>query len=144
MIFLDTNIWTYATIVQDPLKRRLAQKIIKTALTRDDFVISTQVISECANTLFRRGNKKMADVLGVVHWMESLPYVVNITPAIVKRAIEIKTLYGISFYDAQIIATAENSGCEYIISEDLSSTQTYADIACINPFINTPQWLIDR
>ncbi|MBR4416489.1 MAG: PIN domain-containing protein, partial [Victivallales bacterium] len=52
MYFLDTNILNYALLSQDTQKRKRALEILAQAFSSDDFVISTQVLSECANVLF--------------------------------------------------------------------------------------------
>ena len=60
--------------------------------------------------------------------------VVNQTPRIVARAVEIKSLYGISLQDAMIVAAAEKSGCGELLSEDLNDGQVYAGVRVRNPF----------
>ena len=60
--------------------------------------------------------------------------VVNQTPQIVARAVEIKSLYCISFQDAMIVAAAEKSRCGELLSEDLNDGQVYAGVRVRNPF----------
>ena len=61
--------------------------------------------------------------------------VVPISPAMVKRVVEIKVAYFISFWDASIISAAEYADCDVIYSEDLNSGQFYSGIKMQNPFI---------
>ena len=58
----------------------------------------------------------------------------DMTPSCVRRAVEIQALYGMQFFDAQMIAAAEASGCSKIISEDFNPGQTYCGIVAENPF----------
>jgi len=54
--------------------------------------------------------------------------------ALVKRAVEIKTAYKLSFWDSMIVSSAEYASCEIILSEDFNQRQLYAGIAIENPF----------
>ncbi len=53
---------------------------------------------------------------------------------LVSRAVEIQGIYGIQFYDAQIVAAAERLGCDRILTEDLNDGQEYCSIIALNPF----------
>ena len=134
VVFLDSNIWGYALIVQDPRKRAIAQRIISQAVREDGFAISTQVISECANVLFNKGKKDPQEIIGCINYMNQLELVVQVTTLIARRAVEIKALYGLQFYDAQIVAAAESVGCTELWSEDMGDGQNYCGVRCINPF----------
>ena len=54
-------------------------------------------------------------------FLEALKFipVVNQTPILVTRAVEIKALYGISLQDSMIVAAAESAGCDELLTEDL-------------------------
>ena len=49
-------------------------------------------------------------------------------------ALEIKGQYGIQFYDALMVAAAEASGCDEILTEDLNDGQIYCGVKAVNPF----------
>ncbi len=53
---------------------------------------------------------------------------------LVLRAVEIQGIYGIQFYDAQIVAAAERLGCDRILTEDLNDGQVYCSITAVDPF----------
>jgi predicted nucleic acid-binding protein len=42
--------------------------------------------------------------------------------------------YGISYWDAAIIAAAKTMGCRIVYSEDLNDGQTYDGVTVTNPF----------
>jgi predicted nucleic acid-binding protein len=54
--------------------------------------------------------------------------------ALVSRAVEIQGIYGIQYYDAQIVAAAERIGCDSILTENLNDGQMYCGIMAVNPF----------
>ena len=58
----------------------------------------------------------------------------EVTMDAVRNAMCIKEEYGIQYYDALIIATAEKLGCTEIVSEDLNDGQLYHGMAVVNPF----------
>ena len=134
MVFLDTNILNYALLSQDNQKRKHALEILALAFSGDDFVISTQVLSECANVLFKKGGMDAKTVSQCIEYLRQIENVIPVTIQIVTRAIEIKALYGLQYYDSQIIAAAEKAGCTEIWSEDLGDGQIYCGIHRINPF----------
>jgi predicted nucleic acid-binding protein len=53
---------------------------------------------------------------------------------LVRRAIRVRSEYGLHFYDGMIVAAAERGGCSRIWSEDLNAGQSYFGIAVENPF----------
>ena len=55
--------------------------------------------------------------------------------ALFNRAIEIRAGFGISYWDAAILAAAMMLGCEAVYSEDLSHEQDYDGVRVINPFL---------
>ena len=134
MVFLDSDIWSYAFLAQDAVKLERALELVNLAMTEEGYFISTQVISECINVLFRKGGYDAAHIFGCVNRMEQT-HVIQVTTAIARRAVEVKALYGLQFYDAQIIAAAESVGCDELWSEDMGDGQTYCGVRCINPFV---------
>ena len=135
MFFIDTNVLNYALLSQDEQKRKRALEILTRAFSGVDFAISTQVLSECANVLFKKGKMDARMVSQCIEYLKQIENVVPVTIQLVTRAIEIKALYGLQFYDSQIIAAAEQAGCTEIWSEDLGDGQIYCGIRCVNPFV---------
>ena len=134
MIFLDTNVLNYALLSQDIQKRKKAMKILAMALSSHDFAISHQVLSECANVLFKKGNMEASKVIQCLGYLQHIGNIVPLDIQIVKRAVEIKSLYGLQFYDAQIVAAAERAECSEIWSEDFGEGQVICGIRFQNPF----------
>ena len=50
-------------------------------------------------------------------------HVIQQSPAAIRRAVELKAAYQISFWDACIIATAAQTKCRVILSEDMNAGQ---------------------
>lgn len=133
MTFLDTNIAVYAVDSHDPLKHAIAAELIDAAVGEEGFRISAQVLFEFANICGKKLGCTPQETLKLLNVLSCIE-VVDQTPRIVARAVEIKSLYGISLQDAMIVASAEKSGCDEILSEDLNDGQIYAGVRVRNPF----------
>jgi predicted nucleic acid-binding protein len=132
--FLDTNVFVYAYDVSDRRKQRIAQDLVMKALA-GDIVASSQVLAEFSATLLHKLSPaaRPADVIAILEALAPIKLVAADNDTI-RRAIEVRTNYGIHFYDGMIIASAERGGCTRIWSEDLSSGQSYFGIVVENPF----------
>jgi len=135
MRFFDTNILVYAATDQDPRKRDIARELINHAIeVNHDGCISTQVLQEFCNTMFRKSLRTRKEIDGMLDYFREL-VASDVTIDIVRRAVEVKGEYGIQFYDALIVATAFKLNCLEIVSEDLNPGQTYCGMAVVNPFL---------
>ena len=134
MRFFDTNMLVYAATNQEPQKGDIARELIQHALEVDhDGVISVQVMTEFANVMKTRFNAAATEIDEWVSQFYPL-LVTEVTMDVVRNALYIKEEYGIQFYDALIVATAEKLGCHEIVTEDLNPNQTYRGMAVVNPF----------
>ena len=134
MRFFDTNILVYAATTQDERKRKKAIEVITHSLEQNHAgAISVQSMSEFAHALLL---KKLATPDEVDKWISFFyPLLATeVTMDIVRNAVAIMGEYGMQFYDAQIVATAEKLGCHEIVSEDLNEKQLYHGMAVVNPF----------
>ena len=135
--FLDTNVAVYAYDAAEPAKQAVAQRLLKHGILEEDSVISVQVLGEFFNAVTRRIRHPMtvAEASSAIDSIKVLP-VVDLDAQLVERAIETLRRYGISYWDALIIAAAERSGCKKLLTEDLNPGQRYHGIVVVNPFEN--------
>jgi predicted nucleic acid-binding protein len=54
------------------------------------------------------------------------------------HAVDIQQRHHISYWDAAIIAAAEELGAPTVYTEDLNHGQKFASITVVNPFLNIP------
>ena len=132
--FLDTNVFVHAYDPGDSRKQRIAQDLVRRALT-GDILTSTQVLAEFAATLLHKMEPaaRPEDVAAVLDALGPIRVVVP-DGDIVRRAVDVRAEYGVHFYDGMIVAAAERGGCERIWSQDLNAGQKYFGIAVENPF----------
>ena len=136
MRFFDTNILVYAASEQDVCKRDIARELIRHAIeVNHDGCISTQVLQEFCNTMYKKSLRTKEEIDGMLDYFREL-LATDVTIDLVRRAMAVKEEYGIQFYDALIVATASKLGCHEILSEDLNPEQTYCGMAVVNPFVH--------
>ena len=134
MRFFDTNILVYAATNQDERKSRIAREVVAHSIkVNHDGCISTQVLSEFANVMMGKLHHDRESVDGFLDYFREL-VASDVTIDLVRRAVAVKDEYGIQFYDALIVATADKLGCTEIVSEDLNDEQVYCGMAIVNPF----------
>ena len=133
--FLDTNVLVYAAAAaggdENEDKRACAIELIESV----DFGLSAQVLQEFYVTVTKKIDVPMSakDALAWIEELQVFPCV-SIGPSIVKIAIETSERYGISYWDAAIVASAQELGSKILYTEDLNHGQRYAGIDAVNPF----------
>ena len=132
MDFIDTNILVYANDSRERKKQKTCVELISAALRSHQGVVSSQVLSEYANVALTKLGQPPRVVRRQLEILSTMR-VVSLTPELIIRAIEIKDLYGLSFWDASIIAAAESARCERILSEDMNAGQVYCGVKMTNP-----------
>ena len=73
-------------------------------------------------------------VLRVLEKLRRYP-VLPVDEGVFWSALEIRKLYGISYWDSAILAAAIELGCGTVFSEDLGNGQIYAGVKVVNPFV---------
>lgn len=131
--FLDTNIIVYANDARNEGKQKRSLEIVAENMRSGTGVISTQVLQEYAHVALNKLHQRQDVILRQLVLLEGLE-VIRQSPALIRRSVEIKTSYQVSFWDACIISAAEHAKCDVILSEDLNSGQFYSGIAMKNPF----------
>ncbi len=132
--FIDTNVLVYAFDSSEPTKQQMALRAL--AKSGDRSVLSTQVLSE----FYVVATRTLADPLtpriaaDVIDQLSRLP-VVDTDTALVRSAIDISVRSQISYWDGLIVAAASASGCDRILTEDLSSGATINGVDIVNPFV---------
>jgi predicted nucleic acid-binding protein len=133
--FFDTNVFLYvvSAAAEDAAKREKAMALIAAC----DFAISVQVMQEFADAALRKKRLGITpeEVRNMLEELAGNYPVLSPTPSLVFRALELSRRYQIRYYDAAILAAAQELGCQTLYSEDLSHGQTYDTVQVINPFL---------
>ncbi len=128
--FLDTNVLVYAALQPDP--RSDAAR----ALLRAGGVISVQVLNEFANVARRKLRRPWPEVRHALAAVRALcPAPQPLTVATHEAALALAERTGYAVYDALILASALEAGCDILCSEDLQDGQVInGHLTIRNPF----------
>ncbi len=132
--FVDTNIWVYAVDDDEPQKQAQALEVLEPTAGRD-LVVSAQVLGEFWVVIRRKLADTLPeqDAIALVDRMRSLP-VVPFDGDLIAAAISNTRRWQVSYWDALILTAAEVSGCETVLSDDLSDGSSYGSVRVENPF----------
>lgn len=131
-VFLDTNLLVYAHTNVDPPKGARVQAVIKAGNT----VISTQILTETANVLYKKFRIPWGEISMVLDEMETHSGIHENTKETIQQACHLAERYGYSFYDSLVIASALATSCTLLYSEDMQHGQVIAEtLTIMNPFI---------
>ena len=134
--FIDTNVFVYAASSRgaESWKRLRAFEILDAA----EFATSAQVLQEFFVTVTRKMKHLMTteDALDWIQRIAERP-VVAVDVDVVMRATAIASRFQVSYWDAAIIAAAENVDAKTLYTEDLNHRQAYGSVTVINPFLST-------
>lgn len=132
-IFFDTNVLAYAQDHDAGEKRQRSRQLIADVVASGAGVVSTQVLQEFYVTATR---KMGVAPLAAKRVMQSFTIfeVVQVSPALIEKAIDRSVLSQLSFWDALIVTASASSGCTTIYSEDLNAGQMIDGVRIVNPF----------
>jgi predicted nucleic acid-binding protein len=142
LLFVDTNVLLYGVDDQDIAKRDGARAWIAACWTRRCGRLSTQVLNEFyvnARRKFRTAvsaGDARAEVRRYQHWQ---PWVID--HATVEIAWAVESRYQLHYWDALMVAAAQQQGCAALLTEDLQHNQLIDGVRILNPFIIGPEWL---
>lgn len=133
-VFIDTNVFLYA--ISD-----LAEEQEKTIRARDlllneSWGWSVQVAGEffvAATSPKRQFQLSPSQAAEFIKTWLNFP-TAAIGSSTLLRALEIQQRFGLSYWDAAIIAAASELECHTLYTEDLSDGQDYDGVVAINPF----------
>ena len=118
-IFLDTNILIYCYSSSNPNKQIKARAVASLPNT----VISTQVLKEFTNVLYKKLKLDWQDIRKELEELEESFIIHTNTATSIKNACNIADRYGFSFFDSLIISAALETGCNILYSEDMQDGQ---------------------
>ncbi len=142
-VFVDTNVLVYARDRSEPDKQQHAAEwmgnLWETGLGR----LSYQVLQEYYVTLTSKLNPPRStedareDVAALRAWNP-----IGIDHRTIESAWDVQDRYGYSWWDALIVAAALQSGCRYLLAEDLQTGQVIDTMTIISPFADDPEKIL--
>ena len=132
-IFIDSNVLIYAYSYSEPAKNEKAWEILK---EKDKIIISTQVIGEFVNALYKKHKVERKLVSAAANNLMKVFNFKLIYDETITKALYIFERYKYSYYDSLIIATAIENNCSVLYTEDMQDGQVIeGKLKIINPFL---------
>jgi predicted nucleic acid-binding protein len=136
VVFVDTNILVYAHDRDAGSKREKAAQALDRLWDERVGRLSAQVLQEFYVTATKKVSTSITRASAREVVSMYAPWVQHpTTPETILRATELAELAQVSFWDALIIASAEQAGAAQLYSEDLNSGQTIAGVKIVNPLM---------
>jgi predicted nucleic acid-binding protein len=127
--FLDTNVLLYLA-GSDAAKAARSE-----ALVEAGGVVSVQVLNELANVARRTMGLDWDQIHAMLATFRGLLAVRPLTVEVHEAGLALAERYGLSVYDAMIVAAALDAGCEVLWSEDMHHGLVVADrLRIVDPF----------
>ena len=134
--FVDTNVLVYAYDVTAGDKHSRARALVNELWDSREGYLSVQVLQEFFVTTTRKIPRPLGAPAAVqiiddlAHWHVHAPAASDVL-----AAIDIHQRTGASFWDAMILRSAKELGCQTLHTEDLNPGQEYEGVQVRNPFL---------
>lgn len=132
--FLDTNVLVYTLDETDEAKHRRAEQLVQRSIEMGTGCISYQVVQETLNVATRKLGFSAGDARTLLVCVLKPLWRVLPSGELYERGLTFHDRYGFSFYDSMIVASAVESGCTRLYSEDLQHGQRIQSLVIENPF----------
>ena len=130
--FIDSNVILYL-LSKDTKKADAAEAVL-----RAGGLISVQVLNEIANVALRKIGMSWVETNQFLASIRSLCAVESLTVETHDRGKDVAERYGLSVYDAMIVAAALLAGCTVLYSEDMQDGLVVdKQMRVANPFKST-------
>lgn len=132
--FLDTNVLVYMLDETDAGKRQRAEQLVQRSIEMGTGCISYQVVQETLNVVTRKLGFSTRDARALFADVLTPLWMVSPSGKLYERGLTFCGRYGFSFHDSMIVASAVESGCIRLYSEDLQHGQRIQSLTIENPF----------
>ena len=126
--FVDSNVVLYL-FSSDTVKADRAESLLQSG-----GLISVQVLNEVVSVCLRKIKMTWGEIDAVLKTLKSTCEVLPVTLASHEKAVGLAKRFQISFYDANIVATAILCGADTLISEDMQNGMSMESVTVVNPF----------
>lgn len=126
--FFDSNVILYL-LSGDVAKADRAQSLLAAGA-----VISVQVLNEVTSVCQRKLKMPWAEIDALLLAVKAACKVVPLTMASHEKAVELAKRYQLSFYDANIVASAIIAGAPALLTEDMHNGLLIDGLTLQNPF----------
>jgi predicted nucleic acid-binding protein len=134
--FFDSNVFIYFFDTTDSVKQTIATELVEKAIEAGNGCISFQVVQETLRVITGKLPRPATQEEAVLFMAHSLQPLWRVMPsaALYEKALQLRSRWKLSFYDALIVAAALEAGCKRLLSEDMQHGQRIEGLRIENPF----------
>lgn len=139
---MDTNVLIYGVDDRELVKRDRARAWLSECWRKQCGRLSTQVLNEFYVNVRRKFRGVLtedgarAEVRRYQTWR---PWTVD--HQTVESAWAVESRFGLNYWDALMVAAAQQQGCTILLSEDMQHNQQLDGVRVVNPFLVAPDAL---
>jgi predicted nucleic acid-binding protein len=131
--FVDTNVFVYRRHAEAGAKQARAAAVVDRLWREGDGRTSVQVLQEYYNVTTRKlllpPKEIRLSVRRLFAWRPLAP-----SSETFERAWALEHRHDLSYWDALVVAAAQESNCTHILTEDLQDGQHFDELVVVNPF----------
>lgn len=134
-VFVDTNVLVYARDASEPDKQPQALAWVDHLWQARTARLSFQVLQEYYATTTRKlkpgltRDQARADIRDLLAWRP-----VSVGTELLEVSWAVEDRFGLSCWDALIVAAARLAGCDYLLTEDLQHGTDFDGLRVVDPF----------
>ena len=129
--FLDSNIVIYLYSEDESDKAELALQCAQ----QPEVWISTQVLNKVSNVLRRKQQQSYSAIFKVVQELQANFQVTTVTTRTIEQALLLGERYHYSYFDSLMLASALETSCTVLYSEDMQHGQLIEGLVrIVDPF----------
>jgi len=135
-VLVDTNVLSYAVDYRDAAKQAIARGTLQILEQRRAGVVTTQVLAEFYSSVTRKLAHPAPESVafaGLERYAATMR-VLDLRVPVVFEAARAVQRYCLSYYDAQIWASARLEGIDVVLSEDFASGTEIEGVHFVDPF----------
>lgn len=138
-VFVDTNVLVYVEDQTEPEKQARAEAWLSSLWTSGAGRVSVQILNELYSVLTRKLKPGLprAEARHRVRLLRAWEPQ-QLDEAVLERAFDLEDRFALSWWDALVIAAAQEQGCRWILSEDLQAGQVFDGVEVLSPFTTDP------
>lgn len=140
IVFVDTGVLLAADDAFDPMRQAQARAWLQALWMRRAGRVSTQVLSDYYVVATQRFAMPAGDARAKLRRLQLWqPW--QIDHQTVETAWGVEARFGLRYWDALIVASAAQSGANYVLSSSLANQQHIDGVTVLDPFQLAPQAL---
>ena len=126
-VFLDSNILLYVYSDSEPLKRNICKSVI----SENNCCTSTQALNELSNVCTKKWNISRNSIEDAIDEICSVCEIIQINEGTIKKGLYLHEKYRYAYYDCLMLASALESECKEIFTEDMQNGQVIENVLTI-------------